>query len=66
MATAHQHLTRLRAEHNADTTADVELTHATHAELFDWRLWPACRLGWEWGVGNAVWAFWFARILAGT
>ena len=62
MATAHQHLTRLRAEHNSDTTEYVNLTHAPHAKLFDWRLWLACRPDWEWVVGNGAWACWFVRI----
>ena len=59
MATAHQHLMRWRAAHNSDSTEYVDLTHVTDAELFDWRLWLACRPDWEMVVGNGVWAFWF-------
>ena len=62
VATAHQHLTRLRAERNSDTTEYEDLTHVTREELFDWRLWLACRPDWEMVVGNGAWAFWFVRI----
>ena len=62
MATAHQQLTRLRAEHNSDTTEYVDLTHVTHADLFDWRLWFACRPDWDMVVGTGAWAFRFVRV----
>ena len=59
MGSARRHLTWLRAEHDSDWIAYVDLTHS---ELFDWRHWLACRSDAETVVGNGVWAFWFVRI----